>query len=147
MEYFVLNPMPELPSETDLGNMPETVRDYFRARANGDLRVFYSERLSSLRELYSDDLPAEKVHKLATLDGEGQFGGSMMYKCRGNYVFMLMTTLKLAVSDGIVTDPEVVAMIEVLSGYDWSYQRGELTTPSEVQLVNQLLGLAINNLG
>ncbi len=137
--------MTKLPPEFDLSSVPDSLRAYFEAKMNGTLREYFSEELTHLRDDFLDDLPTEDVRTLATLDEHGRFVGDN-YKCRGNYIFMLAGTLQSVVTDGVVTNPKVIERIKQFRGFDWSFQKGERTTPSEIEMINQILASVIGSL-
>ena len=129
----------------DIESVPKYIRPYFEAKENGTLPQYYLGRFRYFRDDFLDDLPDEDVGNLVTLDKKGDFARDN-YKCSGNYTFNLSGLLQKAVSDGVVSLPELIGSIEQFIFHDFEYHHGKFTTPQEIDMINQILADVIQSL-
>ena len=134
--------------------IPEWVKKEMEARDKGALPQFYLEKLRILKKDFSNELPEEDVRNLAEVDDSGFVD---KFKCKGNYIVGLSTTLQGAIREGIITSPEIKEKIEEFRTYKFHFQSEEgatkeerranqRTTEDEIKYINATLDLIIKHL-
>ena len=103
-------------------------------------QYFYQE-LYWRRHERLDDLPDFDV-RILPLD-DPSFN---KYKCQGNYIFGLGITLRGAVEEGVIKDPEMIRHIENFIYHDFAFHAGYRTTREEIDMINAILDEALENI-
>lgn len=120
-----------------------SIKVYFEAVRDGALPGYYYEEFRRRRFEYSDELPDEDVRLRIT----DPYARQIQYKCQGNYLLGLTTTLQGAVRDGVIIDRGLQRKIEEFVKSDLNFKLGDPKNAERIQRVNDILDKTLSRLG
>jgi len=122
-------------------DMPDGARRYFEAVRNGTLPQYYREELQRKKGDYSDETPPVDVRSIIS-DTERL----TKYKCQGNYVVGLCSTLRGAVEDGVVYGG-IQSDVQQFLESDLNFQVGDPANRQRIGRINKILDKVLAKLG
>lgn len=123
-------------------NLDPKLKEYWEAIARGELVGYYSRVFLQKRDDYLDDLPSVDVRTLPVTES----GRLIIYKCQGNYLTGLGTSLQSFVDDGIITDGGVLQAISDFLASDLNFSVGDPENGQRISRINTVLNLVIAHL-